>query len=709
MGITRTTRLFASLVFALILAVEASAQQSRTRRAPDRPLPSRVAERRAERDAARDAEKRAAVAAAAKFKPGDLVEAVWIRDWLPAKVVSVEGDRVRVRYDVDGFEKDVPPAEIRPRGAVGRNPARAAAPDPSVPAVKGDAAGAPLAVADWSAAERITLDPDVAWSFKPPAKAPPVVQPKPVVLPPAFPVEKGSAQNGRSVWEKFTGASRPDALAPYFYVNFTNNDPRGSKCVRVQKADVAAGKLAAVWEFPAETNLIDASPDGRLVLVRQETWNDIHRRLDLYDVGGPKPKHVVSFEPFAGEEKANLAHARLLDNAHLLVSNGERVGVFQIDGLRALWSIAMEKDGQSFLSPDRATLAITGPQGIHLLDAKTGKSLARIPTGSQVYGLSFKPDQTRLCGQSADRRLQVWDLTSGKLLHGLPLQFGVDAGYAHWVDNDQLLIGNLDLFDLAKGVVVWQYTRDAFGGPLLHIGNQYAMVDEGPPPGGGVAARAATGNRKIAFFTLPHPAARKHAASLRVNDLLLIRPGAKVSLDIQFDGPPEAREKAEARARAELTQHGVTVADGQPVRLLISSKAGETKQIGYGRTMFGPGGRREPEETLSVTEQIHRVALLVGEKTVVWEANGRFTGQGIFRKEESKSMGEVIEEAKQNSYRFFEHIEIPKVIPKPMALIPPGRSALTPQGPTGDKIAEPIKLEAPRPAATDAPPAGAPF
>ena len=59
---------------------------------------------------------------------------------------------------------------------------------------------------------------------------------------------------------------------------------------------------------------------------------------------------------------------------------------------------------------------------------------------------------------------------------------------------------------------------------------------------------------------------------------------------------------------------------------------------------------------------------------------------------------EAVAEAKANSYRFFENVEVPALAPKPTALIPPGQSTLTPSGPTGDKIPEAVKIDlTPRP------------
>jgi hypothetical protein len=670
-----------------------------------------------------------ASAAAAKFKPDQKVEAMWMKKWLPATVVSVQDPWVRIRFDEDGFTMNARPENVRPRagaaagtagaGGAARAGAPAAAgtvispgaarPGASVPSVKeSDAPAAAVELpapveADASGVQELAPDAAAAWSYKPPAGAPQAINPRNVTLPPAYPVPPSNAIKGRSNWERFVMANIPDVRAPFVYLTYQYIEPFKPRPLRVHKADVSAGKLAAIYDFPTETRLIDVSADGRLALLRSDKGHPGSRgRLDVYDVSGPQPKHVVGFEPFkgAGVNQTDVTHGRLIDGAHLLTSNGQQLMVWRLDGVKAVWSIKTEKGGQSSLSPDRATVALSTPEAVYLLDAHSGKTAGRIASDRQVSGLSFKPDQARLAAQTDDMRLLVWDLSSGKVVHDLPLQFGIHAGYARWLEGEQLLFGSRDLFDLSKGLVVWQYVQNGAEAPLIQFGNRFAMVDEESQAKSG-------GGRVLSFFTLPHPAARQRAAALDAKDVMVVRPGAKVSLDVQFDGPPEARQKAEARARAELERNGVTVADGQPVRLLISSAPGETKDLGYGRTNLRTG-RREVEETVSVTQQLYRVALLAGEKTVLWETRSGFTGQGLFLKEENKSMVQVIEESKAKSYRFFENVQIPRLVPKPLAMVPPGRSLLTPQGPKGDKIAEPVKIEAP-PAAAKPQPAGSPF
>lgn len=52
------------------------------------------------------------------FAAGDLVDAAWGAEWLPATVVSMRGADVEISWDVDRTRSTVPPTQLRRRGGV---------------------------------------------------------------------------------------------------------------------------------------------------------------------------------------------------------------------------------------------------------------------------------------------------------------------------------------------------------------------------------------------------------------------------------------------------------------------------------------------------------------------------------------------------------------------------------------------------------------
>lgn len=584
-------------------------------------------------------------------------------------------------------------------------------------AAQGGAAGAPPTVqADWSAA-RALKPGGAAWAYKPAAPtADAKAEPKPIALPPAFPADKKTPHPGatRSFWEKFAGAMVPHAAQPFVYLRYTDEPPGQPKRTRVQKVDVSAGKVVATYDLPPETMLVDVSPDGKRALLRSEGLGlGTRGRIDVFDISAAQPKHVVSFEPYKGEKSNNndVGLARFVDNDHLLTSNGQgRVALWQGPAAKAVWVINAGSNGGFGLRPDRAVIALAADRALHLLDAKSDASLGQVEAEERVANPRFNEDGTRLAASAGENRLQLWDLQAPKLVHDVPLQRDVVMGAVRWLDGGLLLLGNRDVLDPGKGVVVWQYLQPGGGEALLQVAGRFGLISEGAADRAG----RGEGQRTLSFFTLPHPPVYERAKALPASGVLLVRPGAKISLEFDFEGPPDMRQKAEQNVRDQLRENNITVADGQLVRLLVRSKPGKTKEVSYGSGSLIRG----PQETLSVTEQVHRVAFLSGGGTVLWEATWSFGGEGLFFRKQNQSMAEVIEERKVQSYRYFASIKLPKFIPKPLSLIPPGRSNLTPQGPKGDvvpplpaptPVAAPAMPAAPAPAPAPAPGTDVPF
>jgi hypothetical protein len=341
-------------------------------------------------------------------------------------------------------------------------------------------------------------------------------------------------------------------------------------------------------------------------------------------------------------------------------------------------------------------VALAGNGGVSLLDAKTGATLGHCAAEVSVQSPTFSADGKWLAATTpGGGRLLVWDLATGKQTRDLPLQHGVSTSQVAWLDDNFVLLGGRNLLDLTKGVVVWEYAVANVGAPTLDLGaGRVAYV------GGGSPQRP---ERVMRVVRLPHPAARKHAQTLNVKDVLAVRPGMKVSVEITTDAPGEQRQRIEQRVAAVLQKNGMTVAGGQPVRLVLSTTTGESRQINFSdRSPLGPVAA-----TISVTELIHRAVLEV-DGVVAWEAQSRFTGQGMFGRKQGESVDQMVERSRAESYRFFENVGIPKEVPKPKALIPPGKSTPSAKGWTDEAPAKPPARAAARAPAPSSPAAPAP-
>ena len=701
-------RAFVILAMAACLA-PALVQGQASGRRPGAPPQRRAAQRPARPGAANEPKP-------SDFKPGQKVEALWINEWLPATVVSIDGPFVRVRYDKDGFEAGCFPKDVRPlspaaaaKAPAANAPAAGGAPKPagraSAPTTPPadanepapDAADAtPVSEADSSGARHVVPDVDAPWTYKPAGAAPAAKAPAggangvllgSVALPSPWGIASRRGPGADAFWEKFNRivvASPDSAIAFAVHVIAAPGKPKLS---RAQRVDLAGKKVVGQpIDLPPDVDVIDASPDGTRLLLRSDKFHHGTRsRLDVYALaGGAAPKHVVSFEPYKGATGMfanDVSLGRFVDNDHVLTSNRDGADLWKLEGARVKAVYALQ-GATPTLDSSRKVAAVAGSGGVSLLDAMTGATLGHCAAEGAVESPSFSPDGRWLAASTpGGRRLIVWDLATGKQARNFPLQHGVSPTPIQWLEDNFVLLGGDNLLDLTKGVVAWEYDL-APGGATYNLG--------GGRVAGASAQRAAAGLR---VYRLPHAAARKHAQNLDPKNVLAVRSGTRVSLEITTDAPEEQRQTIEQRVAKQLRDNGITVADGQPVRLALSTTPGESRQVSFSdRSPFGPVAA-----TISVTELVHRAVLTV-DGVVAWESQGRFTGQGMFSRKQGESVEQMVERARGESYRFFENVTIPKEVPKPKSLIPPGKSK-----PAQNGLAD--EAPAPPPAA----PARAPF
>ena len=95
------------------------------------------------------------------------------------------------------------------------------------------------------------------------------------------------------------------------------------------------------------------------------------------------------------------------------------------------------------------------------------------------------------------------------------------------------------------------------------------------------------------------------AKELDPDSLLALKPGAKVSLDIQLGG--EEQQKAESAIREALKQNGLEVVADSPLKISARIVTGESETKEYGRGFFN----REDREQVTATSKLYEVELMV--------------------------------------------------------------------------------------------------
>lgn len=464
----------------------------------------------------------------------------------------------------------------------------------------------------------------------------------------------------------------PGTFAALAYV------PRGSSdaAISFERCDLSAGQSAGVAVLAPRLRVLAISPDGSRLLTRSEKFFGGTRwRADLWSLDtGATPKPLVSFRPYEGSDTdASIAWAQFLDNERVLTCSGKaEVTLWQLGTggkqPRAVYTISGERRLAPALSAGGRYFMVGAEEMIYVCDAATGAAVARVSAkGAPGGAMSLRADVKRLA-MYGWRRLVVWDLTSGQVVNDVGLPAPARGGAVQWAGDGQLLLDGAWLFDLKRQAMAWHFV---------------------PGPGGDADASAVSAGRlwyrtagadskQLVLASAPVVDASVKAAvdALRDGDAL-VRPGSKVSLEINLSAPEEMRQKIVAHLTRELTDNGVVVADGQPVKLLASAAAGDSQEMVYRQIGRGP---MSEGQKINVTQTKYKLAFAADGKDV-WELNSVSGYAPIFlHMKPGQTVEQAASEQTQATFGWFLSISLPKVVLKPSEPSAAGSSTLTSTG-----------------------------
>jgi WD40 repeat protein len=186
----------------------------------------------------------------------------------------------------------------------------------------------------------------------------------------------------------------------------------------VRRLDLANGSLIGVLRGHRHAIVhVDWQPDGTLHTVSLDgtakTWN-AGSALEVPTIATSQPESIgLAFEP---------------SGANIIVGGGDgsvqRWGVGAAGGggqLAKARGLAAHADAVLEVAVNKATgrIATAGRDGVVRVtraDAPDAPPLVISPDGGSISSLDFSPDGSRLI-VGADRRIALWDATTGKLLH----------------------------------------------------------------------------------------------------------------------------------------------------------------------------------------------------------------------------------------------------------------------------------------------------
>ncbi len=402
--------------------------------------------------------------------------------------------------------------------------------------------------------------------------------------------------------------------------------------------DLASGSRVRELRLTYEGDMVSVSPNGKAVLVLAAGSSG---RLDLYST--ENGEHLGGWEPFGSS---------MGKNGHVLVSatmpNDTQIVAFSAAGELTAWDTTTGKASFVAYNASQPTCSLDGQYvgysdgtSFYLVSLATGDLKGVIPDTGDVRAAAFHPNLPKIALLSRHKGgyyLFTTNLETGQV--DAPFPVPVISAFLRWFGDKFVLLGNEKLVDTEQRVVVWSYKLPAGDHlPVAPDGRHWFIGNTGGAP-------------VLAAAELPGPQAMSQISAGTLQPEFLLQPGESCSLEFRFNHAgfsSDSRQALEKRVRAQLAANRITVAGGQPVRLVISvnETIGESMSLRF--RSFGGGFNAEAEEvSLPVRTTVFRAAYLSGASTAwVWKGAVSNRSHAYFV---SKKDGESVQQAIERSY-----------------------------------------------------------
>jgi hypothetical protein len=435
-------------------------------------------------------------------------------------------------------------------------------------------------------------------------------------------------------------------------------DHMGGAAARGQLIDLRAGKARRSLELPPDTVHAALSPSGkRLVTVAEEGTHAERMRIDIWELAHTEPKLIDSWRPFRDDDKmwgADAMWTAWTDEDHVLTLN--RAGDLVLwDAVGAVARYQWQVDGWStpVLSPGGQQVAAVTEEGVVVFDTKTGECVAWVIDGpARGAALGFDPSGARFACVT-DTRVRIWDLAKGEVVTDFHVMDIASVGAdfnppVSFVGDDRIVVRGpmfVDVVDLDQRRVVVRGEHRARTG---------AGVD-------GVSLLAYVGSQRSALYPEEAPTAAKlPSPKADADEMLAIKPGAKVALDVRVGGDLDAPVR-EILAKA-IEEAGLVLVDDAPNKFVARQET-KSELVTY-RNIHTPPWVREGSQQVNVEEKIYTVTLFIDGEPA-WRYLAQQRAQHMLRSQGDESFQQAADRAMQASARYFEGADLPRYLVHP--------------------------------------------
>lgn len=410
---------------------------------------------------------------------------------------------------------------------------------------------------------------------------------------------------------------------------------------KIERCDLISGKSLGAFELPKNVRPLDVDPSGQRLVTRSQFMGfGRNGRVDVWDLGGFEPKRVASWEPYAGGKASgkDVGWAAFVDVDHVLTAGNGGVTLWNIPETRATYSTTINRT--PVISHGRRYLAVAADEGMFVLDAKTGQPLGQVAGDVTVQLVfSFSQDAQRLAMYSGGR-LQIWDCKTGEPYREIFLQNIPPTTMVEWLDDTHVMVGFGYVIDIERQMALWQYEG------IYSTGQVY---------GGKFWLALASGMYgSLVGFKLPHDEALKSVAAIPPEQLLALRSGSKVRLNVQLGFSSELQPKIVAGLTERLKENGIGVSPD--AKLLFEATA---EHLGEKSITYKEFGLRGRSATVQVSRNAYYLRVKDGD-TVLWQAGGPTDPPPLVMMEKGETTQDALNRFNALNQSFFLKTPLPK-------------------------------------------------
>lgn len=438
--------------------------------------------------------------------------------------------------------------------------------------------------------------------------------------------------------------------------NYMGNDPFPSQLywVSLKKRKV----ISKIYVTPAHMAM-DYDPRTKLLLTFHPNSffddNGAPSQYVLWDLkpGGDKPTPVARWEVETSKEVfLNQYFAKIIDKDTVVTKVGRQTfAAWNIPEKKEIYRFQTQSffDAPSVLTRDRKHIIVPEDRQISIVDAKTGQFTMNLTVNdSHVSGANINPAGTKLAAIT-ERNLLVWDLTKAKdppKIYPAPLMSSPFKARLDWIDDDHVLgesYAGRVLYSLKLQLPVWSYSVDTFNrhenrDPLKNfvLNGMYFYV-----------ARPTLSNIiAVGAIKMPGPSVQQVLSKVEREDVLILKPGVKVGLDLSNISDTE---QVRTWLLEEIKRNGWIYDPTAEIRVDAMMGRGETQSVAY-QSIDGAGGI----ERATFRPYFSRVQVLNGQQ-LLWSAASSSGAPAIIRGGNAQAQ---VERLQQPNLQFFEKLDI---------------------------------------------------